>query len=144
MSRRAQLNELPGRATDPVRSITAFEVLWAEPTDSLLLMAQRMRMFECGALLMRTTDDSTDASDTPSIVSERDLLYAIADAKTHLTASNLATSEPVSIEADAQIGDAAAMMSIAGIRHLVVTDGDRYGIVSVRDLLEPLLASAIE
>lgn len=144
MSRKTQIAELPGRVTDPVRSITAFEVLWADPDDSLTLLAQQMRMFNCGAMLLTSHGDETDAGDTPPIVSERDLLRAIADGKADLVAQDLATIDPVSIDADAQIGDAAATMAIAGVRHLVVTDGDRHGIVSVRDLLEPLLASAIE
>lgn len=144
MSIRTQLAELPGRVTDPVRSVTAFEVLWADPDDSLTLLVQQMRMFNCGAVLLTSHGEENDAADTPPIVSERDLLRALADGKGDLLAKDLATMEPVSIHADAQIGDAAATMAIAGVRHLVVTDGNRHGIVSVRDLLEPLLASAIE
>lgn len=128
----------PGSVSDPLRSVSNFVVLTAEPDDPVVLLARRMKLFDCGALLVESEEGY------PAIVSERDLLRAIADGNTHLVAKDLATDDPIAIHADAQIGDAAAMMIVAGIRHLVVEDGERYGIVSMRDLLEPVLASALE
>lgn len=126
-----------GCVNDPVRSITAFDVLTAQPDDSVVVLAQLMKEFRCGALLVENGDHP------PGIVSERDVLWAIADGNDQVVANDLATSEPLWISADAEIGDAAEMLVIAKVRHLVVEDGDRYGIISVRDLIEPLLESAL-
>ena len=124
-----------GSVTDPVRSVTAFVVLTAEPTDPLILLARRMKLFDCGALMVEGSP--------PAIVSERDLLRAIADGQGHLLAKDLATPSALSVDADADIGEAAALMVMAQVRHLLVEDGERYGIISMRDLVEPLLASAL-
>ena len=58
-------------------------------------------------------------------------------------AVDVMTRDTIMIEPDATIEAAAELMLEAGVRHLVVDDseGDRYGVVSVRDLLDPLLAA---
>ncbi|MDG2111672.1 MAG: CBS domain-containing protein [Actinomycetota bacterium] len=52
--------------------------------------------------------------------------------------------EPEMITPRSTVADAAQVMLDAGIRHLVVEDldNDRRGVVSVRDLLEPLVEDA--
>jgi CBS domain-containing protein len=123
------------RGDDPVRAITTFVVLTAESGDPLSLLAKRMKLFDCGALLVE------DVEPTPAIVSERDVIAAVAGGELHATAAELATPRPLWIDADAEIRDAAVLMVGAGVRHLVVRDEDRYGIVSIRDVVEPLLLS---
>ncbi len=123
------------RGDDPVRSITTFVVLTAQSGDPLSLLAKRMKLFDCGALLVE------DVEPTPAIVSERDVIAAIATGKLDATAGELATPRPLWIDADAEIRDAAILMVGAGVRHLVVKDGDRTGIVSIRDVVDPLLLS---
>lgn len=123
------------RGDDPVRSIATFVVLTATNDDPLSLLAKRMKLFDCGALLVE------DAEPTPAIVSERDVIAAVATGELHATAAELATARPLWIDADAEIRDAAILMVGAGVRHLVVKDGDDYGIVSIRDVVEPLLLS---
>lgn len=123
------------RGDDPVRSFATFVVLTAERGDPLSLLAKRMKLFDCGALLVE------DGEPTPAIVSERDVIAAVATGDLHATAAELATPQPLWIDADSEIRDAAVLMAGAGIRHLVVKDEDRHGIVSIRDVVKPLLSS---
>ncbi|MDH4278408.1 MAG: CBS domain-containing protein [Acidimicrobiia bacterium] len=123
------------RGDDPVRSVATFVVLTAESGDPLSLLAKRMKLFDCGALLVE------DGAPTPAIVSERDVIAAVATGDLHATAAELATPQPLWIDADAEIRDAAVLMAGAGVRHLVVKDGDQHGIVSIRDVVKPLLSS---
>ncbi|MDH3301541.1 MAG: CBS domain-containing protein [Acidimicrobiia bacterium] len=123
------------RGDDPVRSIATFVVLSAQSDDPLSLLTKRMKLFNCGALLVE------DVEPAPAIVSERDIIAAVATGELHATAAELATPGALWIDADAEIRDAAVLMVGAGIRHLVVKDDDQYGIVSIRDVVEPLLSS---
>ena len=125
-----------GSVNDPVRSIAQSVVLTAESTDPVNLVARRMRLFNCGALLIDMDDGSR------RILSERDILRAVADSRQDRPVGTLATKEPLSIDADEDIGAAAALMLVSGVRHLVVNDGDKTAIVSVRDVVGPLLKSA--
>ncbi len=127
---------LSGSVHDPVRSITQSVVLTAESSDPVSLVARRMRLFNCGALLINMIDGPI------RILSERDILRAVADAHQDQPVGALATREPQSIDADENIGAAAALMLVSGVRHLVVNDGDQTGIVSIRDVVGPLLKSA--
>ena len=40
------------------------------------------------------------------------------------------------------IADVTRLMVEAGVRHMLVADGDRIGMVSIRDVIEPLLEAA--
>ncbi len=123
------------RSSDPVRAVTAFTVTDAGPDSSLSELAESMRAINCGALFVWRPSDSV-----PSIVSERDIVRALADGGDP-TAGGIARPFPVTVDADAPIAEAASLMATAGVRHLLVQDGDRWGIVSVRDVLEPLVDS---
>ncbi|NNE96161.1 MAG: CBS domain-containing protein [Acidimicrobiales bacterium] len=127
-----------GDIHDPVRTVTEFVVLTADENDTIDLVTRRMKLFDCGALLVKYKSGDT------GILSERDILGAIAESQQHRTAGELATKDPLTIDAEKDIGAAAILMTVAGVRHLVVCDADTEGIVSLRDLVGPLLASATE
>ena len=127
-----------GDIHDPVRTVTEFVVLTAEESDTIELVTRRMKLFDCGALLVKYESGET------GILSERDILGAVADQQQQLSAGELATKDPLTIDADKDIGAAAILMTVAGVRHLVVCDEEREGIVSLRDLVGPLLATATE
>jgi CBS domain-containing protein len=72
------------------------------------------------------------------IVSERDLVRALAEARDPLTtrAGDIASTQLLWCDADATIADVATEMMDAYVRHLLVEDRDRLvGIVSARDVL---------
>jgi CBS domain-containing protein len=120
-----------------VRSVTEFVVLTANEDDTIELVTRRMRLFDCGALLVNY--DNGDLG----VLSERDVLRAVAECHQDKTAGELASRNPLAIEADQDVGAAATLMTMARVRHLVVHDGDNDGIVSLRDLVGPLLSSAL-
>jgi CBS domain-containing protein len=76
-----------------------------------------------------------------SIVTERDLAQALADARPPETEVGvIASAGPLTVAGDATVMDVATLMLREGIRHLVVTRGDRaVGMVSMRDALAALV-----
>lgn len=124
---------------DPIRAITTFEPVRALPGQTLHQLAATMTEAQCSALLLDLRDGSR------AIVTERDIVRAIAQgaASDQVWATDVMSRDLVEIDADMTIGDAAEVMTEAGIRHLVVTDAatGNCGIVSMRDLLGPFLDS---
>ena len=82
------------------------------------------------------------------IISERDLVAVIAagaDAEL-ATAAGVMSAEVVSLRPADRLYDAAIDMLDLGIRHVPVVDehGTVEGVVSIRDLLRPLLVRSLE
>ncbi len=127
---------MPEGLTDPVRSLTAFTVHEGSPADSLHSIASRMTEFGCSALPVRMTDGQL------GIVTERDVVHTVAAGTTDLAAAALASMPVITVAADQSIDDAAELMMVSGVRHLIVTDDDRIGIVSIRDIVDALLSSS--
>lgn len=123
--------------TDPIRAVTAFEVATCHGDSTAREISKAMRDEHCGVLLIY-------GSDTVAVVSERDVVRALAegDDPDAVWAVDVMTRTTIMIEPDAPIEAAAEVMLEAGVRHLVVDDqdNDRFGVVSMRDLLDPLLA----
>ncbi len=132
---------------DPVRSVAAFEPLTATPHDTLRELSARMTAGGCGFLLVVKPGSPT------AVVTERDIVRAIGEGAEidDVWATDVMTREVLEVSADASIAEAARLMMAAGVRHLVVVDdadtgtdddadpADRLGVVSIRDLFEPLL-----
>ena len=98
------------------------------------------------AALMRAEDVSSVVIDTepPSIVTERDLTRALAEAiDPSEPAMRVATRAPVWVPPTITIVHAAATMVQVGMRHMLVvaTSGEPVGVLSMRDLFEILLRS---
>ncbi len=72
-ARRLPPNLPGGDVHDPVRSVTEFVVLTANEDDTIELVTRRMRLFDCGALLVNY--DNGDLG----VLSERDVLRAVAE-----------------------------------------------------------------
>ncbi len=69
------------------------------------------------------------------IVSDLDLVRASRAGIEGRIAGDLATSEPITVEASLPITEAARLMDEHGVSHLVVADGDRpVGVVSTLDV----------
>jgi len=121
-------------ADSPVRSITSFDPLHGESGDDTSSVARRMHEAHCGALLVE------DASGETGIVTERDVVRALAGGQLDTPAAELMTRDLIVVPGDMTIADAALVMHQAGVRHLAVDRGDGVlGITSIRDLIEPLL-----
>lgn len=121
-------------ADSPVRSITSFDPLHADTGDDALAIARRLHEARCGALLVDDPDGET------GIVTERDLVRALAGGAIDTPAGELMTRDLIVVPGDMSIADAALTMHEAGVRHLAVDRGDGVlGITSIRDLIEPLL-----
>lgn len=108
------------------------EVLSAGANEDLTEVAARMQFHEVGALLV------FHHGALEGIVTERDLLCAVADGVDPATATveRYMTRDPVTVSPDTEAADAAAQMLALGARHLPVVEGGRVvGMLSARDLL---------
>lgn len=91
--------------------------------------AARMREDDINALLITTNP--------PSIITSTDLLDAVAAGRdtSGLSVRELMTEGVETIPPSLHVGEAAAMMTTFGIKHLpVVEDGDYVGMVSSADI----------
>ena len=116
-----------------VRDVMSSTVLSVGPTHTLRQVAQAMATKKVGAAVVHDPD-----ADGPGILTERDMLEAIAqgqDPDTEPAAEHL-TKEAVVASPDWALLQAAQTMLSGGFRHLVVCDGDEVvGVLSVRDVL---------
>jgi CBS domain-containing protein len=120
-----------------IQDVMNTDLLTVAPQSTLREAAQRMSGRNAGAAILI---DAAIGSYL-GIITERDLLNAIAaghDPDVHRV-SESATSDIVTVTADASLEQAAEKMIEGGFRHLVVvTNGDAIGIVSMRDLMSAL------
>jgi CBS domain-containing protein len=122
-------------ANDPVAELIEEAVIRVSPDASLEGVADLLAAGEIGALVVG------DEESVSGIISERDLVHAIARRKNlrATTAGEVATSSLVWCDASAPITEAATLMMDRYVRHVLVEkDGQLVGIVSARDLLGAL------
>ncbi len=106
------------------------DVLAVDPTASIGEAAEKMNAANVGAVVVLE-----DMVRIIGIVTERDLLRAVASRARAAEARvrQWMTADPVTIEPDTSIEDAAEIMFTRNFRHLpVVKDGRPLGIVSLR------------
>jgi CBS domain-containing protein len=105
-------------------------VLTVEPSDTIGEAAEKMVAANVGAVVV-----VEDMVRIVGIVTERDLLRAVASRARAAEARvrQWMTPDPVTIEPDVEVEDAAKIMFDHNFRHLpVVKDGRPLGIVSLR------------
>jgi CBS domain-containing protein len=106
------------------------DVLTVEPSDTIGEAAEKMHAANVGAVVV-----VEDMVRIVGIVTERDLLRAVA-ARTRAAEARVRqwmTANPLTIEPETSIEDAAKIMFDHNFRHLpVVKDGRALGIVSLR------------
>jgi CBS domain-containing protein len=108
------------------------EVWQTYPEERLADAAARMRDHGVGSLVV------LDGEDLAGILTERDLLWAMADgAPPNVTAvSTYMSAPPIVVSPDADVVEAGRLMVKHDVRHLpVVAAGQLLGMVSARDLL---------
>jgi CBS domain-containing protein len=100
------------------------------PDDTLRQAAGKMRAQQTGSLVVM------DGEDLVGIVTERDLLNAVAtDVPLDTPIFEVMSKDLITVEPATSLRDAARIMTERWIRHLPVLDGGRLvGIVSQRDL----------
>lgn len=115
-----------------VRELMQPEVWQTFPEEALIDAATRMRDHGVGSLPV------VDGDDLVGILTERDLMWAMADgAATNVTVVRKYMSSPTVVaEPDLDIIAAARLMVQHDVRHLPVVSGSTLvGMVSARDLL---------
>ena len=116
-----------------VRDVMTTTVLVVGPTHTLRQVAQQMRNRRVGAAVVLDPE-----ADGPGILTERDVLYAVAasqDLDVELAADHLTPDAVVGTPAW-DLDQAAAAMLAGGFRHLVICDDDDVvGVLSVRDIV---------
>jgi CBS domain-containing protein len=123
----------PGAYDRPVAAVSeimAGDVLGVAPETTLLDAARRMHERRVGAVVV------LDGERLVGILTERDVLRAVATDRVEGPVSESMTHSPDTIDADEQAGHAAALMIHGGFRHLPVVDGETVvGMISIRDLV---------
>ncbi len=123
-----------------VRTVAATNVAWANPSDTVRAMAAVMHANNCGALVVHRRDGSI------AVVTERDFVRALAEGADpdDVWAADVMSREVLTTSPDEPILSVAEMMHDAHIRHVVLVDdaGAAVGIVSLRDVVRPLLDEA--
>jgi len=114
------------------------DLLTVAPDERLTAVAQRMVERDVGAALV------TDASRLTGILTERDVLRAVAAGiEDETTVSDWMTRDPETMAPDEPTLHAAVLMIHGGFRHLPLTDGDEVvGMLSIRDLMRIVLDDA--
>jgi CBS domain-containing protein len=113
-----------------VGEIMTRDVLGLEPATSLVDAARRMHERRVGAVVVLDDDRLV------GIVTERDILRAVATGAIGESVADAMTHGPDTIGPDERAGQAAALMIHGGFRHLPVVDGDTVvGMLSIRDLV---------
>ena len=101
--------------------------------DTLAEAAAKMRAQQTGSLLIM------EGSTLAGIVTERDVLKVVGEGQDPKSVNlrDVMTKDPVTVDPDSSIQDAAKIMFDKWFRHLPVTTGDGkvVGIISLRDLL---------
>ena len=116
-----------------VRDVMSPAVVTVGPTHTMRQVAKVMAARKVGAAVVHDPD-----ADGPGILTERDMLEAIADGQDPDTepASSHLTRDAVVAAPDWPLMQAAQTMVSGGFRHLVVCEGDEVvGVLSVRDVL---------
>jgi CBS domain-containing protein len=113
-----------------VGEIMTPDVLGLEPATTLVDAARRMHERRVGAVVVQEGDRLV------GIVTERDILRAVATGAIGGSVADAMTHGPDTIGPDESAGQAAALMIHGGFRHLPVVDGnDVVGMLSIRDLV---------
>lgn len=117
--------------------LAAAPVLTVSPTATLAEAARTIWDHHMGSAVVVAADNP------PGIITERDLLRAVAEHAdvTSTTVSAYMTPNAVTITASWEVVDAARLMIEKGFRHLVVVtdNGEVAGIVSIRDMVKALV-----
>jgi CBS domain-containing protein len=109
-------------------------------TDPLTRVARTLWAENVGLALVRS-----ERGEIVGLISERDLVGAMAlGVKDTATARDIMVMPLIVVQSNDTLYDAASQMLECGVRHMPVadTDGHYSGVVSIRDVLRPLLVES--
>lgn len=115
-----------------VKELLVGEVATCTPDIPIAEAAVHMMEADTGSLVV------VDKGDLVGIVTERDVLRAVAEGSNTktVTVARIMTPGPDSLEPDVEVREVALWMVAAGYRHLPVVEGERLvGMVSIKDLV---------
>ncbi len=123
-----------------IRDLVVRDLVTVGPTHTLAHAATLMNAKKVGSAIVLTDE-------APGIISERDILRAVAEGADTGTATvaDYMTWNAIVATSEWDVMAAARTMQEYGIRHLVVIDGSsasEIGILSIRDLVAGILDSA--
>ncbi len=125
-----------------VKEVATQETVTLPPQTTLRVACEVMANHAIGAVVVATDRRVV------GILSERDVVNALAAGAQPdgATVAGAMSSDVVSVRPDDTLYDAAVDMLDLGIRHVPVLDehGTVLGMVSVRDLLRPLLTASLD
>ena len=110
------------------------DIVKAMPDISIKEAAKMLKEHNIGLLVLV---DKEDQSRAVGVVSERDLVRAVAEGvDPSRPVWDIATRSVISVEADDPLSKAVELMRRHNIRHVVVVkDGRLYGVLSIKDLV---------
>lgn len=129
----------PAHPSDAVSTRMVWPVATAHSEDTLGDVAGALAEDEIGALAVLENDTLV------GVISERDVVRHVASGAglEHALARDLMSTDPVTVQADAPLSEAAELMREAGVRHLPVLKGDLIaGFLSIRDLFGMYVADS--
>jgi CBS domain-containing protein len=120
-----------------IRDLVVRDLVTVGPTHTLAQAATLMNAKRVGSAIVLTDE-------TPGIISERDILRAVAEGAdlSAATVGDYMTWNAIVATSQWDVMEAARTMQVHGIRHLVVVDGvsaHEIGILSIRDLVTAIL-----
>ncbi|MEO1060426.1 MAG: CBS domain-containing protein [Actinomycetota bacterium] len=121
--------------SDVIRELTDFDRPTAAPGDGMTEVAQLLMAADYDAVLVHRRSGSV------AVLTERDIVRGVASGEIDTWVTDIMSRELVTVDADESVSVATRRMLDHGIRHLVVQDGDRLGILSLRDCVGPLVAA---
>jgi CBS domain-containing protein len=125
------------RPVELVSDVMSRDLVRISPDVTLIEAARAMSGRRVGSALV------FDGERLVGIVTERDVLRAVAEGTLEQSARDAMTPHPETIASDDSLEHAGVLMLHGGFRHLPVTEGQAVvGIVSIRDLVGHALHDA--
>lgn len=122
-------------ARTPVGTLIHGPAVVVETTTTLDVVAQTLGDLGIGMVVVM------DKASVAGVVSERDLIWAIARGAQldEVWAADIMTEGVVTVEPAMPVAEAAALMASENARHILVLHGDDPGVVSMTDVIEYLI-----
>ena len=118
-----------------ILSVKGDKVMFVRPSETIDMLAQRLRMERVGAMIV-----SEDGKKIDGIISERDVTYGVAEHGAnllHLHVADLMSRGVITCSPSDSIAEIARVMTQHRVRHLPVQEnGELIGIVSIGDVLK--------
>lgn len=121
--------------SDVIRELTDFDRPTAAPGDDMAAVAELLLTGDYDGILIHRRHGGV------AVLTERDIVRGVAAGAIDTWATDVMSRELVMVDADVTIAAATRRMLDHGIRHLVVQDGERLGILSLRDCVGPLITA---